>query len=98
MDETADSVRVFIYGDEYSIKGDVDADTTRKVADYVDRKTMEFQKNTATRDKFKVAVLSALNIAGELFEYKRKCENLTKQLEELRNKTEHLGKTIDACL
>jgi len=98
MDGTADSVRVFIFGNEYSVKGDVDADTTRKVADYVNRKTMEIQKNTATHDRMKVAVLSALNIAGELFECKRKCASLTNQLEELRKKTQHLGKTIDACL
>jgi cell division protein ZapA len=98
MNGTADSTRVYIFGDEYPIKGDVDVETIRKVADYVDRKMMEFQKNMASRDRLKVAVLSALNIAGELFEHKEKCEAQAKHLEELQKKTGQIGKKIDTCL
>jgi cell division protein ZapA len=98
MDGSAKSTRVFIFGDEYSIKGNVDAETTKKVADFVDKKMMEFQKNMASRDKLKAAVLSALNIAGELFESKENCDKLAKQLEQFEQKTGLLGKKIDAYL
>ncbi len=98
MDAAADSVRVYICGDEYSIKGDVDVETTKEVAEYVDRKMMEFQKNMTSRDKLKVAVLSALNIAGELFDHKRRSEGATKTLEELQEKTDVIAKKIDDCL
>ena len=98
MDGTSESVHVYIFGDEYSIKGDVDVETTKKVADFVDRKMMEFQKNIASRDKLKVAVLSALNIAGDMFDYKLQCESLARQVEELKEKTGLLGEKIDTCL
>jgi cell division protein ZapA len=98
MDVAADSIRVYICGDEYSIKGDVDVETTKKVAEYVDRKMMGFQKNIASRDKLKAAVLCALNIAGELFESRTRSESATKKVEELREKTNELGEKIDSCL
>jgi cell division protein ZapA len=97
MNASADSVRVYIFGDEYPIKGNVDIEIIRKVADYVDRKMMGFQKNMASRDKLKVAVLSAINIAGELFELKESNESQAKQLEELHNKLGQLEKKIDTC-
>ena len=96
--DAADSVRVYILGDEYSIKGDVDVETTKKVAEYVDRKMMEFQKGMTSRDKLKVAVLSALNIAGEMFEYKTHSEIASKKVEDLEEKTDEIGKKIDSCL
>ena len=98
MDGTAKSVHVYIFGDEYPIKGDVDIGTTKKVADFVDQKMMELQKNIASRDKLKVAVLSALNIAGELFDYKEKCESMEHTIEELQDRTGQLGEKIDTCL
>lgn len=91
-------VRVFIGGDEYSIKGDVDLDTTKNVAEYVDKKIREFQKKVASRDKVKVAVLSALNIAGELFEFKTQYDTARKQLDEIKKKVEVISKKIDRSL
>lgn len=98
MDGSKESVHVYIFGDEYSVKGDVDIETTRKVADFVDRKMMEFQKKMASRDKLKVAVLSALNIAGEMMDYKAKYDSLAQKLEKFRDKTGLLGEKIDTCL
>jgi cell division protein ZapA len=98
MNVAADSVRVYICGDEYSIKADVDIETAKKVAEYVDHKMMEFQKNIASRDKMKVAVLSALNIAGELFEYKSQCETATKKLNEIQERTKEITKKLESNL
>jgi cell division protein ZapA len=78
MDSPSQGIRVTIFGDEYSLKGDVDAETTRQVAAYVDRKILELQGKSASRDKLKIAILSALNIAGELFDHKSKAEQQQK--------------------
>ena len=74
MSSSTESVRVVIFGAEYSIKSDVDVETTRQVARYVNSKMAGINENTASRDNIKIAVLSALNIAGELFESKAKQE------------------------
>lgn len=95
MSPSSDSVRVAIYGDEYSIKGDVDIETTKKVAEYVNSKMEEIQAGVASRDKVKIAVLSAINIAGELLDYKKKCEEYRQKLDELEEKAGSLSKKID---
>jgi cell division protein ZapA len=95
MTVSTESVRVTIYGDEYSIKGDADSETTKKVAEYVNLKMSEVQKSIASRDKVKVAVLSAMNIAGELLGYKEKCQEYLDISEEMRKKAVALGQRID---
>jgi cell division protein ZapA len=92
---TESSIRVIIYGDEYSIKGDADIETTKKVAEYVNFKMEEVQNSVASRDKVKVAVLSALNIAGELLGFKEKCERYLNNYEELRKKAKAISQKID---
>lgn len=93
-----ESVHVVIFGSEYSIKGDVDIETTREVARYVNSKMAEINENTASRDNMKIAVLSALNIAGELFELKAKQENGATQITELRDRAASIVKKIDTAL
>jgi cell division protein ZapA len=95
MDSSSDSVRVIIYGDEYSIKGDADKEKTKKIADYVNLKISEVQTSIASRDKFKVAILSAMNIAAELLGYKEKCEKYLNKCEELKKKAEVISQNID---
>ena len=95
MSPSSDSVRVYIFGDEYSIKGDVDIDITKKVAEYVNLKMEEIRSGVPSREKLKIAVLSALNIAGELLDYKAKCEEYTKKIDEYHEKLGELNRKID---
>jgi cell division protein ZapA len=97
MDSSGESVRVTIYGDEYSIKGDADGETTKKIADYVNSKIGEVQSHIASRDRVKVAILSAMNIAAELMRCKEKCEKYLNKCEDLQKKAEAIHKTIDEC-
>jgi cell division protein ZapA len=94
MGSSMESVRVVILGVEYSIKSDVDAEMTRQIARYVNSKMAEIHENTASRDNVKIAVLSALNIAGELFEFKAKYEEGTRELNELHERVESLTSKI----
>lgn len=98
MSSPMESVRVVIFGSEYSIKGDVDVETTRQIARYVNSKMAEIYENSASRDNVKIAVLSALNIAGELFELKRKQESGTTQLREMEDRVASITTKIDAVL
>jgi len=95
MSPKADSIRVYILGDEYSIKGDVEGDITKKVAEYVNIKMEEMQAGVPSRERIKIAVLTAMNIAGELIDYKSKCEAYEKKLNEMQEKLGVLNKKID---
>jgi cell division protein ZapA len=92
------STRVVIFGTEYSIKSDVDVETTRKVARYVNAKMAEIAENIASRDNAKIAVLSALNIAGELIELKDRNENGAGNISAVRERAASIAGKIDAAL
>jgi len=98
MGSSMESVRVVIFGTEYSIKGDVDAETTRQVARYVNSKMAQVHETTASHDNIKIAVLSALNIAGELFELKAKQEQGAQELHAISDRAALIRKKIDAAL
>ncbi len=95
MSSSNESVRVVIFGDEFSIKSDVDGDTTKKIAEYVNLKMSEVQSCVPSRDKFKIAVMSAMNIAGELLDYKEKCQEYLEKCEEFQKKAKEIGRKID---
>ena len=94
MGSTDESVRVNICGNEYSIKADVDIDTTRSIAEFVNQKMMELKRNSPIRDNLKLAVLSAMNIAGELQEYREKYEEAQNRLSDLQQKATSLSQKI----
>jgi cell division protein ZapA len=58
--------RVQIYGQTYSIAGDLDPAYVQKLAAYVDEKMRAISDATSTVDTQKAAVLAALAIADEL--------------------------------
>jgi cell division protein ZapA len=59
-------VKVQIFGQTYSIQGDLDQAYVQKLAKYVDDKMNSIADLTRTVDTQKVAVLAALAIADEL--------------------------------
>jgi cell division protein ZapA len=64
-------VKVQIFGQPYSIQGDLDARYVQKLAGYVDQKMQAIADATATVDTQKIAVLAALAIADELHNMQR---------------------------
>jgi len=62
----AGPVKVQIFGQTYSISGDLDAAYVQKLAKFVDMKMQEIADATGTIDTQKAAVLAALAIADEL--------------------------------
>lgn len=60
-------VQVEIYGQTYSLKGTDNPARIRELAAYVDAKMKEIEKGTGTVDSLRVAILTALTIADELY-------------------------------
>ena len=65
------STRVQIFGQSYTIAGDLDEVYVRELAAYVDGKMHAIASNTSTIDTQKAAVLAALAIADELYSARR---------------------------
>ena len=81
------SVTVQIAGVRYALKTEEDDRWVKQVAAFVDGKIREVQKHTRTVDTQAVAVLTALQIAEELFNERRESGELRKKI---RDKSQSL--------
>ena len=61
------NVRVQIFGSEYRITSDTDPEHIREVASYIDQKMREIASALALRTRSTVDILTAVNLADELF-------------------------------
>jgi cell division protein ZapA len=77
-----DGIRVEIYDQEYHIRGELDPDYIRRLAQFLDAKMRSIAERTHTVDSLRVAVLAALNIADEYHQLKSQHETATKRLNE----------------
>ena len=82
MIKTPDGVKVEIYDQEYHMRGELDAEYIRKLAEYLDSKMRSIAQRTHTVDSLRVAVLAALNIADEYHQLKSRHDADTKQVSE----------------
>ena len=69
--ERSKTTRVQIFGSEYHVRGDADPDYIRTLAAYVDTKMHEIATEQSLVSSTKVAVLTAIHIADELFQEQR---------------------------
>jgi cell division protein ZapA len=76
------SVSVQIAGVRYSLKTDEDERWVKSIAAFVDGKMREVQKSTRTVDTQSAAVLTALQVAEELFAERRDTRELRKSIRE----------------
>jgi cell division protein ZapA len=95
MTNQMSSVTVQIYGAEYRIRGDADPEYIQEIAHYVDRKMREVTDETALGSSLKVAILAALNIAGELFNER---DDRNRLLARVQERAEQLTETLDSRL
>jgi len=75
-------VKVEIYGQSYTLSGDVDEAYVQKLARYVDEKMTAVSEATQTVDSVRVAVLAAMAIADELHTRKHEAGNRDEALRE----------------
>jgi cell division protein ZapA len=69
-------VQVEIFGQAYNIKGGSDTAYTRELAAYVDGKMREIEKGTGTVDPLRVAILTAMTIADQLYQERKRREGV----------------------
>ena len=85
---------VTIFGSEYKIRG-ADPDYIQVVAAYVDGKMRELEQRLSSGAPAKLAILTSLNIADELF---REREERTRRELELKTRAREWGRALDASL
>ena len=90
---TMSSVKVEIFGSEYRIRGDADPECIQEIAHYVDSKMREVSSETSLGSSLKVAILAALNIAGELFGER---EDRNRLLAQVQDRAEELTRSLDS--
>jgi len=89
------TVKVVIFGEEYPIRGDVDEVYILRVADYVDEKMKEIALKSRNKSPNRIAILAALNMAGELLDLK---DNQEKDISSMENRAKNILELIDSRL
>jgi len=89
------STTVEIFGREYKIRGVANSDYIKTVARYVDEKMKEVSQSSALPSQDRLAVLTALNIADELFQQR---EASSAGLSTIERKAESLISLLDEGL
>ncbi|HZS44183.1 MAG TPA: cell division protein ZapA [Blastocatellia bacterium] len=79
---TPQTIKVEIYNQTYNIRGDGNNDYIQHLATYVDQKMREIASSTLTVDTMRVAILTALNIADELHQLRKRYEQFDSSLAE----------------
>ncbi|MDI6640739.1 MAG: cell division protein ZapA [Elusimicrobiota bacterium] len=90
-----EKVPVQILGKTYLIETDLTQLQLQAIATYVEEKLREASSNTDTQVPSQIAILTALNIADELFRLQTEHENLLKTVDK---KTDELITLIDRSL
>ncbi len=98
MEPVEHSYKVNICGETFQVKSDQPPQTIERVAGYLDFKIRELGKGGINVDKFRVVVLAAMNLAGELFELRAKVEEYDRQQNQIQEKAKSLNASLDRAL
>jgi len=87
MSEQSKNLTVNIYGQDYMLKTTANQEYIDKIADYVCSKMKEVENTglDANSQQLRIAVLSAMNIADELFQSKDKNDAIVTTIESKGN-------------
>jgi len=95
MSEMHSTVKVSILGNEYTIKGEADDTYIQELARYVDQKMREISQNTNLATPLKISILTAINLADEIFRLRTK--HAQKELE-LNNNSSLAPEALSALI
>lgn len=88
-------VKVNIFGQTYSIKGDASEEYILELAGYVNEKMEEVQKIVSNTNSLQIAILAALNISDEYFQSRKLNTGIEGDIEE---KTREIISMLDEGL
>lgn len=77
--EEISRVQVSIFGEEHTLKGPASPEYLKRLAKYVDNKMQQISNSAPRMGTSRIAVLTALNIADELFRLRRELQALQAQ-------------------
>lgn len=83
MSTTKNAVRVFIGGEEYTVRSEVPAEYTREVAAYLDAALKRVRDSLPMVESHKAAILAGLAITDELFQARRGDQEIAERLSAL---------------
>jgi len=89
------SIKVEIFGSEYTLKSETSAEYIEKISSIVDEKMHKLAEESKIKSPGKIAVLAALNIADDLYQLSDKYERL---IENFENKSKELSERITILL
>jgi len=87
-----ESIPVEIFGTEYTLKSDADIEHIRQIAKMVDEKMRRLAENSTVKSPAKLAVLTALNIADELHQFKKKYQGV---IDNINVKSKEISERVD---
>ena len=91
MTVSKNGIKVEIFGTEYRIKGDANADYIKQVAGLVDERMRQIAEASMTGSVAKIAILAAVNIADELLKERLARESAMDKLSERLKQAEEIG-------
>jgi cell division protein ZapA (FtsZ GTPase activity inhibitor) len=77
---TKNAVRVFIGGEEYTVRSEVPPEYTREVASYLDAALKRVRDSLPMVESHKAAILAGLAITDELFQARRGDQEMAARL------------------
>jgi len=80
MNGQSRSIRVSIFGRDYSVKGGPDDEYVKMLANHVDSVMREIAEKTGTLSSARVAILAALNIADEMYKDRQRLNEFAQDL------------------
>jgi cell division protein ZapA len=97
MSQEERRVNVELMGKTFTIKGDADPEYMANVASYVNAKILEMKKLTSN-DQTKMLLLTALNIADELFQARRGIQVAPAEAQQIEKRTQALLRMLETGL
>jgi cell division protein ZapA len=82
---TKNAVRVFIGGEEYTVRSELPPEYTRDVAAYLDAALKRVRDSLPMVETHKAAILAALSITDELFQARRGDQEVAERLSTMAN-------------
>ena len=82
MKQENQGIRVEIYDQSYYMRGDLDPEYIRKLAEFVDGRMRSIAARTRTVDSLRLAVLAALNMADECYQMRAKVQQVEQKMTE----------------
>ncbi len=91
----ATQVNVKIFGQEFTIKGEDSPEYVESLAEFVDKKMREVASASSVITSHKVTILTAINIADELFRLRKELEA---NREEWRERSSEWAALLDRAI